>query len=96
MKYEMLTFVHIFPSCSQDSCAVIAVMADVVKQLKEVMPTLTSVYYRQDNAACYHWEQRSPVVSSCMTKFQLNALTFPTLREEKDLAIERPRPSNRI
>ena len=46
MKYEMLTFVHIFPSCSQDSCAVIAVMADVVKQLKEVMPTLTSVYYR--------------------------------------------------
>ena len=54
MKYEMLTFVHIFPSCSQDSCAVIAVMADVVKQPKEVMPTLTSVYYRQDNAACYH------------------------------------------
>ena len=54
VKYEMLTFVHIFPSCSQDSCAVIAVMADVVKQLKEVMPTLTSVYYRQDNAACYH------------------------------------------
>ena len=25
VKYEMLTFVHIFPSCSQDSCAVIAV-----------------------------------------------------------------------
>ncbi|KAK2565739.1 hypothetical protein P5673_010917 [Acropora cervicornis] len=54
VKYEMLTFVDIFPSCSQDSCAVIAVMADVVKQLMEVMPTLTSVYYRQDNAACYH------------------------------------------
>ena len=54
VKYEMLTFVHTFQSCSQDSCAVIVVMADVVKQLKEVMPTLTSVYYRQDNAACYH------------------------------------------
>ena len=29
-------------------------MSDVVKQLKEVMPTLASVYYRQDNAACYN------------------------------------------
>jgi len=50
----MLTFVHIFPLCSKDSCAVIAVMADGMKELKEVMPTLSSVYYRQDNAACYH------------------------------------------
>ena len=54
LKYGMLTFVHIFPLCSKDSCAVIAVMADGVKELKEVMPTLSSVYYRQDNAACYH------------------------------------------
>ena len=54
VKYEMLTFVHIFPSWCQDSCAVIPFVADVVKQLKEVMSTLTCVYYRQDNAACYH------------------------------------------
>ena len=54
LKYEMLTFVHIFPSCSQDNCAVIAVMADVIKQLKITMPSLSSVYYRQDNAGCYH------------------------------------------
>lgn len=51
---EMLTFVHIFPSCNQDSPAVIAVMADVIKQLKIIMPMLTSVYYHQDNADCYH------------------------------------------
>ncbi|KAK3722873.1 hypothetical protein QZH41_020449, partial [Actinostola sp. cb2023] len=54
LEHEMLTFVHIFPSCSQDSCAVIAVMADVIKQLKITMPSLTSVFYRQDNAGCYH------------------------------------------
>ena len=29
-------------------------MADVINQLKIIMPTLTSVYYRQDNAGCYH------------------------------------------
>ena len=36
----MLTFAHIFKSCSQDSCAVLAVMADVIWQLKIAMPGL--------------------------------------------------------
>ena len=43
----MLTFAHIFKSCSQDSSAALAVMADVIRQLK-------IVYYWQDNAGCYH------------------------------------------
>ena len=47
---HMLTFVHIFETCSQDSCAVV----DVARQLKITMPELKSVYYRQDNAGCYH------------------------------------------
>ena len=50
----MLTLVHILPSCSQDNCAVLAVMADVIKQLKSIMPGLKSVFYHQDNADCYH------------------------------------------
>ena len=50
----MLKFVHIFQACSQDSCAVLAVMADVVRQLKITIPKLESVYHRQDNAGCYH------------------------------------------
>ena len=29
-------------------------MADVIQQLKSIMPCLTTVYYRQDNAGCYH------------------------------------------
>ena len=42
----MLTFAHIFKSRSQDSSAILAAMADVIRQLK-------IVYYRQDNAGCY-------------------------------------------
>ena len=29
-------------------------MADVVRQLKTIMPDLKTVSYRQDNAGCYH------------------------------------------
>ena len=50
----MLSFVHIFQTCDQDSCAALAVMADVIKQLKTTMPGLKTVSYRQDNAGCYH------------------------------------------
>ena len=52
-ELQMLTFAHIFKSCSQDSSAVLAVMADVW-QLKIAMPGHKIVYYRQDNAGCYH------------------------------------------
>ena len=53
-EIKMLTFVHIFQACSQDSCAVLAAMADVLRQLKIIIPQLEFVYYRQDNAGCYH------------------------------------------
>ena len=53
-RLQMLTFAHIFQTCSQDSCAVLAVMADIIKQLKTTMPGLNTVSYRQDNAGCYH------------------------------------------
>ena len=50
----MLTLVRIFKFCSQDSCTVLAVMADVIRQLKIAMPGLKTVCYWQDNAGCYH------------------------------------------
>ena len=53
-EIKMLTFVHIFQACSQDSGAVLAAMADVLRQLKITIPQLKFVYYRQDNAGCYH------------------------------------------
>ena len=53
-EFEMLTFAHIFHMTSQDSSAVVAVMSDVIRQLEIIMPELKTVYYRQDNAGCYH------------------------------------------
>ena len=53
-QFQMLTFAHIFQTCSQDSCAVLAVVVDVIKQLKNIIPGLKKVSFRQDNAGCYH------------------------------------------
>ena len=52
---ERMTFSHVFQrlSCNQDSPAVQAIMTDVIGKLKKVMLTLCTVYYEQDNAACY-------------------------------------------
>ncbi|KAK3712196.1 hypothetical protein QZH41_018426 [Actinostola sp. cb2023] len=52
--FQTMTFVHVFPTCIQDSVAVLAIMKDVIGQLKSLMPQLQSVFYRQDNAGCYH------------------------------------------
>ncbi|XP_028517294.1 uncharacterized protein LOC114575856 [Exaiptasia diaphana] len=51
---EMLTFVHVFTTCSQDSYAVMAIINDVVGQLKAERPQLSNFSLRQDNAGCYH------------------------------------------
>ena len=50
----MLTVAHIFHSTPQDNSAVVAVMSDVISQLKVIMPELKTVYYRQDSAGCDH------------------------------------------
>ena len=53
-QLKMLTFVHIFTSCTQDSYAVIPIIDDVVGQLKAERPELEKFFLRQDNAGCYH------------------------------------------
>ena len=53
-KIEMMTFVHLFETCNQDSSAVLAILNDVFRRLKDAMPHLQSIYLRQDNAGCYH------------------------------------------
>lgn len=52
-EFECMTFVNVIKSCNQDSGAVLGVMDDVVRKLKATMPSLESIYYRQDNAGCY-------------------------------------------
>ena len=53
-KIEMMIFVHLFETCNQDSSAVLAILNDVFRRLKDVMPHLQSIYLRQDNAGYYH------------------------------------------
>ena len=53
-QLELMSFVHLFKACSQDSNTVLGIMADVLKKLKIGMPNLDSVFYQQDNAGCYH------------------------------------------
>ena len=53
-QIQMLTLVHIFQSCNQDSLTVLAIMDDVLKQLKSTVPEIKSICFRQDNAGCYH------------------------------------------
>jgi len=53
-EMEMLTFVHIFESCSQDSTTVLAIIDDVLRQLRAITPEIHSVFLRQDNVGCYH------------------------------------------
>lgn len=52
-QLQIMTFVHVFQSCSQDSNTVLAIMEDVIGKLKAIIPSLKTVSYRQDNAGCY-------------------------------------------
>ena len=69
---EMLTFVHAFENCTQDSSAVLAIIDDVFIQLKEIMPEINSVYLRQDNAGCYHCASTLLSVHRVATKHGIN------------------------
>ena len=53
-EMQMLTFVHIFQSWSQESPAVLATLDDVLKCLTSVKEDVRTVYLKQDNAGCYH------------------------------------------
>ena len=53
-KIQMLTFVHVFRKCAQDSDTVLAIIDDVFAQLQSLTPAVTTVSLRSDNAGCYH------------------------------------------
>ena len=72
---EMLTFVHAFESCNQDSSTVLAIVDDVF-QLKEIMPEVNSVYLRSDNAGCYHCAFTLLLVYQVATKHAIKLKRF--------------------
>lgn len=53
-ELDMITFVHVYQTCNQDGCAVLSVMKDVIGKPKLQLSHLKTVFYRQDNASCYH------------------------------------------
>lgn len=57
-------FIHIIQSCSQDSPAVVTLMQHTLHTLKIEHPEITSSYFRQDNAGCYH---SATTILSCPT-----------------------------
>ena len=69
---EMLSFVHVFQSCNQDSVTVLAIVDDVLKQLKSTMPNVNSVHFRQDNAGCYHSASTLLAIRQVAKKYDIN------------------------
>ena len=53
-KHEVECYVHIFNNCSQNSFAVLSVIGDLLHNVKQEYPVVTTAYLRSDNAGCYH------------------------------------------
>ncbi len=83
---KLLTFVHVFESCTQDSPAVLAIIDDVVNQLKSERPEIKQISFRQDNAGCYHSAFNLLVVKQLATKYEVElAVDFSTPKVVKGL-----------
>jgi hypothetical protein len=68
---ELLTFVHAFQSCTQDSPTVLAIIDDVVNQLKSERPEIKPIFFRQDNAGCYHSALNLLAMKQVTTKYKV-------------------------
>ena len=53
-RLEAQTFIHVLESGLQDSETVVLIMEHVLRSLKQQHPEITTAYFRQDNAGCYH------------------------------------------
>ena len=69
---EMLTFVHLLQSSNQDSDTVLAIIDDVLKQLKTTMPDANRVHFRQDNAGFYYSASTLLAIQQLANKYELN------------------------
>ena len=53
-KYEVECYVHIFNNCTQNSFAVLSIIEDLLHNVIQEYPVVTTAYLRSDNAGCYH------------------------------------------
>jgi hypothetical protein len=68
---ELLMFVHAFQSCTQDSPTVLAIIDDVVNQLKSESPEIKQIFFLQDNAGCYHSALNLLAMKQVTTKYEV-------------------------
>ncbi|PFX20277.1 hypothetical protein AWC38_SpisGene15301 [Stylophora pistillata] len=55
-----------------NSVTVLAIVDDVLKQLKSTMPNVNSVHFRQDNAGCYHSTSTLLEIRQVAKKYDIN------------------------
>lgn len=53
-RIETQTLIHILQSGLQDSQTVVLIMENVLRSIKKQHPAITTAFFRQDNAGCYH------------------------------------------
>ena len=90
-ELQMITFVHVYQTCNQDSCAVLSIMKGVIEKLTSQLPQLKTVFYRQDNACCYHCEATIVGASfaRCCSGVFVKRMDFQTHRAVRAHVIER-------
>ena len=53
-KLQNQSFVHIVKNCNQDRSVVIRIMEHILHTMKTENPEISTAFFRQDNAGCYH------------------------------------------
>ena len=80
------TLVHIVKNSPQESNAVTWIMEHVLATLKEEHPEITTAYFRQNNAGCYHsaWLYFAHVLRYLITQVSTSkGSTLAILKAEK-------------
>lgn len=60
---EIVSYVHLFDSCTQGWYAVFAILNHLLTTAKSAQPQITQAYLRSDGAGCYHNNNLIVVVS---------------------------------
>ena len=53
-KWQVTTYAHLFDQCTQDWYSVASIIEHLLTHLKAKHPSIESVYFRSDEAGCYH------------------------------------------
>ena len=51
---RVLSYAHLFDTCSQDWYAVTSILENLLENIKVDFPNVQKVFFRSDEAGCYH------------------------------------------